>query len=123
MRRATTPFPLHPLSLFDSPPKLQGAQSIAVNALLAERASANNSSVMLDEFNDLAGQVLGALRGQRTVMKSAHRRVLDVAASLGVSSSLMRMIERRTTGDKIVVYGGMVVVVGVIVLAWWWTKR
>ena len=97
-------------------------QSIAVNALLAERASVQHSSSAVDELQDLAGQVLGALRGQRGVMKGAHRRVLDVAASLGVSSSLMRMIERRSTGDKIIVYGGMVVVLAVIVLAWWWTR-
>ena len=93
-----------------------------MNALLAERASVSHSSAMVDEFNDLAGQVLGSLRGQRSVMKGAHRRVLDVAASLGVSASLMRMIERRATGDKIIVYGGMVLVLGVILLAWWWTR-
>lgn len=97
--------------------------AVAVDALLAERASVSSSSVMVDEFTDLAGHVLGALRAQRGTMKSAHRRVLDVATSLGLSNSLMRMIERRTTADRILVYGGMLVVTAVIVLAWYWTRR
>lgn len=102
---------------------LQGAQSVAVDAMLAARTSVTHSSAMVDEFNDLAGQVLGALRGQRGVLKGAHRKVLDVATTLGMSNSLMRMIERRSTGDKILVYGGMLVIVSMIVLVWYWRSR
>ena len=65
---------------------------------------------------------MGALRDQRSVLKGAHRRVLDIASSLGVSSSLMRIIERRTTGDRIIVYGGSLVVLLVLGVAWWLTN-
>jgi len=101
----------------------QGTASVTVDALLAERTSVAHSHSMVDEFTDLAGSVLGSLRQQRGVMKSAHRKVLDVASTLGMSNTLMRMIERRTTGDKILVYGGTLLIVALIVLIWYWVAR
>lgn len=41
-------------------------------------------------------------------MQSAHRKLLDTLNSVGLSDSLMRVIERRQTLDKWIVYGGMV---------------
>jgi Golgi SNAP receptor complex protein 2 len=87
----------------------QGNQSVAVDALLAERSSVTHSGMMVDELTALAGSVKGSLRDQRTVLKSAHKKVLDVASTLGLSNTVMRMIERRTMADKILVFGGMVV--------------
>jgi Golgi SNAP receptor complex protein 2 len=80
------------------------------DALLAERSSLASSHAMLDEFTAVAGSVLGSLRTQRGVLKSAHRKILNVASTLGLSNSVMRIIERRTTADKILVYGGMVLI-------------
>lgn len=96
---------------------------MTVGALLAERTSVAHSASMVDEFTDLAGSVLGSLRQQRGVMKSAHRKVLDVASTLGMSNTLMRMIERRTVGDKILVYGGVLLIAALIVLIWYWVAR
>ena len=62
------------------------------------------------------------MREQRAVLKGAHRRVLDVGASLGLSSTLMRVIERRTTGDRIIVYGGMASVLLLLGLVVWFTR-
>lgn len=95
----------------------------AVDSLLSERASATQSSQMLDEYLVAAGGVLGALRAQRTTFKGAHKRALDIAASLGLSSSLMRVIERRTTADAILVYGGMALLCLLVVLILLWLKR
>ena len=95
----------------------------AVDSLLSERASATQSSQMLDEYLAAAGGVLGALRAQRTTFKGAHKRVLDVAASLGLSSSFMRVIERRTTADAILVYGGMALICLLVGLVLLWLKR
>lgn len=95
---------------------------MAVDALLAERTSAAHSSAMVDEFTSLADQVLGALKDQRGTLKSAHRKVLDVATSLGMSNSLMRMIERRTLGDRILVYGGMFLILCLLAVVWYWVN-
>lgn len=66
---------------------------------------------------------MGSLKTQRSTLKSAHRKVLDVASSLGLSANLMRLIERRTTADKILVYGGMVLVTLLVALIYWFMLR
>lgn len=77
---------------------------------------------MMDEVANVAGAVMGSLRDQRSVLKGAHKRVLDIASTLGVSSSLMKIIERRTAGDRILVYGGSAVIVLLILLLWWFRR-
>lgn len=74
---------------------------------------------MVDEAIASADNVLGSLRTQRGSLKSAHRKALDVATSLGVSASIMGLISRRTTTDKILVYGGMLLIVLFVFMIWW----
>jgi golgi SNAP receptor complex member 2 len=98
---------------------LQGAQAVAVDSLLSERASLSHSAGLIDEYTSLASNVLSSIKSQRGTLKSAHKKALDVATSLGLSSTLMRMIERRTTSDKILVYGGMIFLLLLTVIMWW----
>jgi Golgi SNAP receptor complex protein 2 len=98
---------------------MQGATAVAADSLLQERASLTRSSAMIDEFTSAAENVLTGLRSQRGVLKGAHRKALDVAANLGLSSTMMRVIERRTTADKILVYGGMAAVMLLLAVVWW----
>lgn len=101
---------------------VQGVRAVAVDALLSERSSIASSHTLIDEYTELADNVLGSLRAQRGVMKSAHKKVLDVATTLGISTTLMRVIERRTTGDKILVYGGALVVLMILGIVIWLTR-
>ena len=41
-------------------------------------------------------------------VQGAHRKMLDALNSIGLSDSLLRVIERRQFLDKLIVYGGMV---------------
>lgn len=41
------------------------------------------------------------------LLQGFHRKALDVANKLGISNSLLRVIERREFGDKMLVYCGM----------------
>jgi len=50
------------------------------------------------------------LLSQRDRMKGVRRLMLDIAATLGVSNSTLRVIERRETADRIIVAAGMFVV-------------
>ena len=52
-------------------------------------------------------------------MQAAHKKVLDVANTMGLSQSLIRIIERREFVDKMIVYGGMLLTLGL--LAWCWS--
>jgi Golgi SNAP receptor complex protein 2 len=99
------------------------SESVTVDAFLQQRASLASSHTMVDDFTAQAGAVLESLRSQRGVMKGVHRRVLDMASTLGVSTGLMRMIERRTTGDRIIVYGGMALLSALLFAAWWFTRK
>lgn len=95
------------------------SQAVAIDAMLSERTSLSHSTAMIDDFTSLATNVLSSLKSQRGTLKSAHRRALDMAASLGLSNSLMRVIERRTKADKILVYGGMAFVLFFLFVIWW----
>lgn len=41
-------------------------------------------------------------------LQAAQRRALDVINSIGLSDSLLRVIDRRQRMDRWIVYGGMV---------------
>lgn len=56
-------------------------------------------------------------------MQSAQRKMLDVLNSVGLSDSLLRVIDRRQRVDKWVTYGGMILVTLAIIGLWWWLRR
>lgn len=66
----------------------------------------------------LGNNVLGSLHSQRETLKGAHKRILDIGNTLGLSNHTMKLIERRIHEDKYVLFGGMalttLIVVGVI---------
>lgn len=45
---------------------------------------------------------------EHVVLQAAKTKALDVINSLGLSDSLLRVIERRQKMDKYITYGGMV---------------
>lgn len=49
------------------------------------------------------------LRHQGLSMKGVRKKMLNFAQTLGVSNTVMRLIERRTTQDKYILFGGMIV--------------
>ncbi len=51
-------------------------------------------------------------------IQSSQRRLLDIANSLGLSSTVIRLVEQRTTQDKLILYGGMLVTVIIIWFLW-----
>ena len=60
--------------------------------------------------------ILENMREQRTSLKGAHRRMMDVANTLGLSNTTMRLIEKRALEDKYILLGGMFITVVIIVL-------
>ena len=59
----------------------------------------------LDDMMNTGINALENLRNQRERLKGAQRKVMDVLNSLGLSNTLMRVIERRTTEDRYIFYG------------------
>lgn len=60
--------------------------------------------------------VLDGLRTQRETLKGAHKRILDIGNTLGLSNHTMKLIEKRISEDKYVLFGGMGVTLFVIIL-------
>ncbi len=58
---------------------------------------------------DHGENVLGGIRVQNDSLKTIKRKIFNVTNALGLSNTLMRMIERRSASDKYILYGGMVV--------------
>ena len=63
----------------------------------------------MDDLLSHGQTILDSLRDQRGMMKGIRKKMLDVASMLGMSNTVMRLIERRSDGDKYVLFGGMIV--------------
>jgi Golgi SNAP receptor complex protein 2 len=63
----------------------------------------------------MGASALSSLHTQRGHLKGAHRRALDVLNTLGLSSSLMRVIERKEGVNAAITYGCMVLTVCIVI--------
>ncbi|CCG84702.1 protein of unknown function [Taphrina deformans PYCC 5710] len=73
---------------------------------LNEASALNRMGNTLDEYIESGLASLGDLRDQSTALKGTQKRLRDIAVGLGLSGDTIRLIERRTKGDKWIFYGG-----------------
>ncbi|KAL8454916.1 hypothetical protein Emag_001282 [Eimeria magna] len=73
-----------------------------------ERDRLQESRTMLDSVLAQGWGIVGQLVSQNTSLKNAKRKVLDMASSAGVASTLLGAVGRRQQGDKWLVYSGMI---------------
>ena len=85
--------------------------------------SMRRSGQMVDDLLDSGASILGSLHEQKDRLKSARRKVLSVLDTLGVSQSVLKVIDRRQRMDAIIVYGGMFFITFFIFVFWWFTRR
>ncbi|XP_003737661.1 Golgi SNAP receptor complex member 2 [Galendromus occidentalis] len=81
--------------------------TIDMDRMLNFHSSAQNANRGVDDLIAHGGSVLENLRHQRSTLKSARKRMLDVVNNLGLSNTVMRLIEKRGTEDRFVLFGGM----------------
>uniref|UniRef100_A0A3P8TJA3 Golgi SNAP receptor complex member 2 n=1 Tax=Amphiprion percula TaxID=161767 RepID=A0A3P8TJA3_AMPPE len=67
----------------------------------------HNAHRGMDDLLGSGSSILNGLRDQRSTLKGTHKKMLDVANMLGLSNTVMRLIERRATQDKFIMIGGM----------------
>ncbi|XP_061382840.1 probable Golgi SNAP receptor complex member 2 [Danaus plexippus] len=89
---------------------------INVDYLGQEQSSLQNSHRNVDEMLHTGTSILETLRYNRDTLKGAHRRMIDLANTLGLSNATITLIERRVSQDKYVLFGGMFVTLSVIAL-------
>lgn len=90
--------------------------SINVDYLGQEQVSLQNSHRNVDEMIHTGTSMLETLRYNRETLKGAHRRMIDLANTLGLSNATISLIEKRVTQDKYILFGGMFVTLAIIVL-------
>ena len=63
----------------------------------------------LDAILSTGNSALDHLRTQRSNLKDLQRKLLDFANTLGLSTTVMRLIEKRGSQDRIILLGGIVI--------------
>ena len=82
---------------------------LSIDAALNHQGSLARSRQGVTELLDQGRETLSALRDQRNLMKNIKKKMLDISSMLGMSNTVMRLIERRSEGDKYLLFGGMIV--------------
>ncbi|OIW04202.1 hypothetical protein TanjilG_00762 [Lupinus angustifolius] len=73
--------------------------------------SVRTSARELENANAVGEAILSTIHGQRERLKSAHRKALDVLNTVGISNSVLRLIERRNRVDQWIKYAGMLLTI------------
>jgi golgi SNAP receptor complex member 2 len=87
-----------------------------IDADLQAKERIRRSKQVAEEAYQTGVSALAAMATQRDLLKSAHRKVLDVLNTVGMSDSVLRIAERRISVDKMIAYGGMAVITLVIIV-------
>ncbi|CAJ1854528.1 unnamed protein product [Sphenostylis stenocarpa] len=96
----------HVLRIFDE--EAQALQSVRTSARELENANA------------IGEAILSSIHGQRERLKSAHRKALDILNTVGISNSVLRLIERRNRVDQWIKYVGMLLTVIFLIAFVYW---
>ncbi|KAK4851257.1 hypothetical protein QYF36_013662 [Acer negundo] len=84
--------------------------------------SVRNSSRMLQESFATGTAILTKYAEQRDRLKNAQRKALDVLNTVGLSNTVLRLIERRNRVDQRIKYVGMFLTIVVLYFFWRWTS-
>jgi Golgi SNAP receptor complex protein 2 len=84
-----------------------GHTAIEMSSLSRETRALEEASFALDNLNRHSESVLLALTVQRQVLNASRRKLVAIFDTLGLSNSLLRLIERRQLMDRLLVFGGI----------------
>lgn len=90
--------------------------AINIDYALQHQSSLQNANRGVDEMLHTGANALESLRSQRMTLKGAHRRIIDMANTLGLSTHTMKLIERRARQDWVVFTGGVVITLVIMAL-------
>ncbi|KAJ6660626.1 hypothetical protein lerEdw1_017623 [Lerista edwardsae] len=83
--------------------------TIPIDETLQYNESLQNAHRGMDDLIGSGSSILQGLRDQRVTLKGTQKKILDVANMLGLSNTVMRLIEKRAFQDKYFMIGGMLV--------------
>jgi len=85
--------------------------SISIDHSMQHNTSLQNVNRSMDDLLGQGYAALGNLRDQRNVLKRTKTRMLSFLNTVGLSNTVMQLIERRAFQDKYVLFGGMILTV------------
>lgn len=80
---------------------------ILIDQNLQFNSSARNAVHGVDDLIQQGSGILHNLRTQRLTLKGAHKRLIDIQNTLGLSNTTMRLIGQRARSDGFILVGGM----------------
>ncbi|OAY41894.1 membrin-11 [Manihot esculenta] len=84
--------------------------------------SVQNSKRMLQESLSTGAAILSKYSEQRERLKNAQRKALDVLNTVGLSNSVLRLIERRNRVDRWIKYVGMLITLAILYFLVSWNR-
>ncbi|KAF4519048.1 hypothetical protein B566_EDAN001634 [Ephemera danica] len=93
-----------------------GDTSINMDMSLQHHSSMQNANRGLDDLLGSGSSILGSLRDQRGILKGTKKRLLDIAGTLGLSNTTMRLVEKRAAQDRVLLIGGCIFTLLVMLL-------
>ncbi|CAL8073130.1 unnamed protein product [Orchesella dallaii] len=85
--------------------------SINIDYSLQHHRSLQNANRGVDDLINQGYATLDNLKNQRELLKNTRTRMLNFLNTLGLSNTVMQLIERRAYQDKFVLFGGMMITV------------
>ncbi|KAG5321974.1 GOSR2 protein, partial [Pseudoatta argentina] len=89
---------------------------IFIDHTVQHNNSLHNAVHGIDDLLHQGSNVLDNLRSQRITLKGAHKRLIDIGNTLGLSNTTMRLIEQRAKQDGFILVAGMTFTCIVILL-------
>jgi len=96
--------------------------SIELDAHLEHNQRMGDTHRQLDDLLGHGSSILDSLRDQHGTLKSARKKVLDVMNTLGLTNTVMRLIEKRGGQDKVIFWIGVVITCIVMYLTVWYVR-
>lgn len=94
---------------------------ITIEQNMQHNYSLRNAVNGVDDLISHGTGILDNLRSQRITLKGAHKRLVDIGNTLGLSNTTMRLIEQRVRQDGFILFCGMLLTCIVIILVIYFT--
>jgi len=88
--------------------------TISIDHSIQQHNSLQNAHRGIDDMLSTGYHALTSLQDQKNVIKRTKTRMLNFANTLGLSNTVLQMIERRAFQDKFVLFGGMLLTIVII---------
>eukprot|EP01117_Protostelium_nocturnum_P020059 TRINITY_DN8866_c0_g1_i1.p1 TRINITY_DN8866_c0_g1~~TRINITY_DN8866_c0_g1_i1.p1 ORF type:complete len:217 (-),score=74.99 TRINITY_DN8866_c0_g1_i1:191-841(-) len=98
--------------------KAGGGSNLAT--IQKEGDSLETSIHMVSDLQQSGMAILEGINSQNDLIRNIQKKVYDVGISIGLSKSVMRVIERKIFVDRLIIYGGMVLTLIFIFVLWYY---